>query len=438
MTMSGKVKVVFLLLAIFIMSGFSDSSFREKERKKFNIIIILVDALRFDHLGCYGYRKNTSQNIDAVSKKGLVFENAISQATWTKPSVASLFTSRHIKEHATATYATNYADPVKGNVLPSSAVTLAEVLFKHGYKTKAIVDNPFIQKGFGLEQGFIEYDSIVSDHNKTSHALEWIGKNIKKNFFLYIHYMAPHADYCPPRGYKSKYKGTIDFSEKHQKFFNDLDMSQEDIEELTARYDGEINYIDSEIHRLLSYLLKKGLFEETIIVITSDHGEALVENKVVGHGYPLNTVIQVPLIVLLPHNHSQQRVSDVVELIDIAPSVLAQLNIEAPSSFRGRNIFTIDDNAREKLGFSQHGEMVVIRSKDYIFKKRTNKNKIFLYDLRSDPFELVNISKDNIGQVEYFMSAYNVFQNKQDKIKMDSKVIDEEQVKRLRSLGYFQ
>ncbi|MFC1590263.1 sulfatase [Candidatus Omnitrophota bacterium] len=412
----------------------------DKSNENYNIIIVLIDALRFDHLGCYGYKKDVSSNIDKISEKSLIFENAISQATWTKPAVVSLFISDYIKDHGVTIYTNNYTDPIMNNVLPSSSVTLAEVLSMHGYKTKAIINNPFIKKGFGLDQGFGEYDFIGSDHNQTSHALDWIKKNINIKFFLYIHYMAPHADYCPPEGYKSKYKsqykGTIDFRRKHQIFFNNLDMSQEDIEELRARYDGEINYVDSEVHRLVSYLQKKNLLKKTIIIITADHGEALAENKVVGHGHKLNTVIQVPLIVLLPWNYSQQRISNVVELIDIAPSALTQLNIEVPPSFKGINIFNIDDNTREKFGFSQSGEWVIIRNKDYIFK--TNTNKTVLYNLNSDPFEFTDISKDNIRQVEIFMSAYNLFQSKQDKIEMDYQVIDEETKEQLKALGYLQ
>ncbi len=173
-----------LLLLVLLIVGFCYYQFFFLDTgNNYNVIVILIDALRFDHLGCYGYKRNTSPNIDKISEKSLVFENAISQATWTKPSVTSLFISDYVKNHGITLFTLDNTDYSMSNVLPDSAITLAEVFSDDGYKTKAVISNPFIKKGFGLEQGFDEYDFTRKDHDETLNALRWIKKILVKNFF---------------------------------------------------------------------------------------------------------------------------------------------------------------------------------------------------------------------------------------------------------------
>ncbi len=184
----------------------------------------------------------------------------------------------------------------------------------------------------------------------------------------------------------------------------------------------------------MSYLRRKNILRKTIIVITADHGEALAENRVVGHGHSLNTVIQVPLIVYLPWNDQKHRISNIVELIDVAPSILKQLNIKIPKSFKGINIFNINDSIDKEFGFSQIGKWVMIRDKNYIFKEKA---KYFsLYDLIRDPFEFTNIIEDNNERTENFMVAYRSFINNRSELKVESREIDHETIMQLKSLGY--
>jgi arylsulfatase len=399
--------------------------------KDCNVVLLLVDALRFDHLGCYGYPKGTSPNIDKVCQEGLVFENAISQAASTRMAVTSLFASHYLIKYPSSP--DNYA-------LPDSALTLAEVLSANGYRTQAVYDNPKIDKGSGLSQGFNGYDLVNGDAEKAAYSFNWIDKHIDQKFFLYVHFMAPHADYVPPEGYKERFKlnygGGIDFKGKHQDFFNQRALSQEDIEELRARYDGEIVSVDAEIGRFVAHLKERGLLEKTILIIMADHGEALAENKVVGHAWPLNVVAQVPLIVRLPQGHSQQRVSKVVESIDIAPSILDKLGLDVPRVFQGRKVF--DAGAiQDKISFTlTRFAWVLARSERYSFK--TDGAQMFLYDLKTDPYELVDIGQKDPQQVKGFSAAYRGFMARGDKQPLEYRPIDGDTAMKLKALGYLQ
>ena len=151
-----------------------------KEPGKPNVVFILVDALRPDRLGCYGGPENNSSHIDMLARHGILFENAISQAVWTKPSVTSIFISRYLRSHQINKYEESFHVGGADNVLPADALTLAEVLKKNGYATRAVVGNLFIKKGFGLEQGFDDYvclEALKDDSLVTRAALRMVKKN---------------------------------------------------------------------------------------------------------------------------------------------------------------------------------------------------------------------------------------------------------------------
>jgi arylsulfatase A-like enzyme len=412
---------------------------KETNYSNYNFLLIVVDALRHDHLGCYGYEKNTSPNIDSICERGIVFENAIAQATWTKPSMVSLFVSNYVKDHNITFFTDDYKKENVGNILPASAVTLAETLSDKGYNTKGIVGNPVIKKGFGLEQGFGEYDYFFNDDKSiTFEALDWINENKEGKFFLYLHYMAPHADYNPPREYKEKFKdyyeGDIEFEGKHQDYFNNMTISKEDLEELIARYDGEINYADNEIGKIIGHLKKENIFNKTILVITSDHGEALGERGLIGHGHLLNTVIQVPLIIYLP-KQEHKKVKGIVELIDVSPSILFKLKVDVPVFFKGVDTLqSQNENDLREFGFSQYGPYLGVRSKRYFFKNVISDK--FLYDLEFDPYEFENIKEWYPEIFKKFLDASSCFNSKRGEQEFSIKDIDKKTLEELKSLGY--
>ncbi|MFH1850237.1 MAG: sulfatase [archaeon] len=378
-----------------------------------NVIIIIIDALRWDHLGCYGYAKNTSPTMDSLCRNSIVFENAISQGTSTARSVASLFTSNYAN--------TNGLDGAGGQVInhmPDSAVTIAEVFRSEGYSTGAIIGATYIDSDWGYDQGYDDYKPANDDRVMTEMATEWINDAGGK-FFLYLHLFSPHAPYDPPKEYKDLfrkgYNGSLDFSVVNQQL-DALNLTQEDINELRDRYDGEIRYADDAIGSLLGYLRGAGLLENTIIAVTADHGEALREKMPIGHGHDLNTVVQVPLIVYIP-GEEERRIERAVELIDLPPGLLKVLQIDIPESFKGDGLFT---DPGKRFAFSQ-GHQVLIRDRDCLFINHQ------MYNLTEDPYQLHPLNAS-----EAFEEAYWSF-NPQLVLRTGH---NEETKQKMRSLGY--
>ncbi len=406
----------------------------EREGTGCNVLIILVDALRFDHLGCYGYEKNTSPHMDRVFNKGILFKNAVSQATWTKPAVMSLFTSNYLHTHNIERGTKDFSVGGADNILPESAETLTEVLSRNGYRAHGIVGNYFIQKGFGVEQGFDEYEIGRPDREITETAIHWLGENRESPFFLYLHYMGPHTPYDPPEEYRRRfagsYKGSIEFEGKHAKHFKKMNLSDEDLTELRARYDAEIAAVDDEVGRVLEYLETRGLAEKTVVVLLADHGEALMENKYIGHGPLTNTVAQIPLGIFNPKDEGSKKRDYVVEIIDVAPTILSILGIDIPEEFQGQNI-------REKgkrYGFCEmRSGKLGIRSEKYFYVNNGSVSR--LYNIKEDPYEQKDISGEREKVLRDFEKAHVGFK-KLAKRKLESKALDRETVERLKSLGY--
>ena len=310
--LSAQVKIIAALLLILSSYGCSEKWPGHGAYKGYNVVIVLFDATRYDHLGYYGYKRDTSPNIDKLSKKSLVFTNAIAQATWTKPSVVSLFTSNYVKDHGVVSMLgidiSSSACPqcMTGDVLSPQAMTLTKVLKAQGYQTTAFIDNALLSKGHGLEQGFDEYEEIHPASKQTAQAIAWVKAHKKSKFFMYLHYLAPHAPYDPPARYrtrfKSEYKGKFVFQGRET---IDVPLSQEEMDELMARYDGEICFADYWSGRFLSFLRKQKLLKKTLVVFVADHGEALGENGPIGHGYghEFNKVVQVPLFIFPGEGH---------------------------------------------------------------------------------------------------------------------------------------
>jgi len=434
------VFIILMIASDVSVSGVLSPSRGKSSCNGCNVVIILVDALRYDHLGCYGYHRDTSPNIDALSRRGRVFTNAVSQATWTKPSVTSLFVSDYVSGHNITRYSREFDVEGADNVLPDTAVTLAEVMSENGYTTAGIIGNNFIQKGFGLEQGFSQYD-FVKGRNKdteiTDRAVRWIEKNQKERFFLYLHYMAPHSDYDPPeqfrKMFKPHYDGAMDFTGRHK--FDVDSMRGEDIDELVARYDGEIRYVDSEIGRLVDYLNSSGLMRRTYLVLLSDHGEALAESGYVGHSRLLNTIVQVPLIIVDPAGPNPARTDRVVESIDTGPTILSALGLKTPDAFQGRNVF---GGAHKRYAYIQGASRADrwhtgIRTRKLIFKHRADRDEV--YDIIRDPYEHVTLALSPRMIRKLFFKAQFEF-TRRAKTRTVAGNINTHTMEQLRALGY--
>ncbi|OGP86623.1 MAG: hypothetical protein A2Y95_00955 [Deltaproteobacteria bacterium RBG_13_65_10] len=294
-----------------------------------NIVIILVDTLRADALGCYGYERPTSPHIDRLASQGVRFENVVASSSWTIPTVASLFTGVHPVVHQV----TNYE-----SVLSDKFITMAEAFQAAGYRTAARISNIFVNASHGYLQGFDDahivqnlfkqlfFSELLAQARITRHydfapgnelsdaAIHWLRLHRSEPFFLYLHYYDPHFPYDPPEPYAMRwvdpamakrypYHAFVGKSLWNivSEYKLGLRRKPEEIAYNRAVYDGEIRYVDGQIGRVLNYLEATGLDKNTILVFTADHGEQFFEHGERLHSKSLyNEEIHVPLILRVP------------------------------------------------------------------------------------------------------------------------------------------
>jgi len=290
-----------------------------------NVLIITLDTTRADHLGCYGYDTITTPHIDSVAREGVLFEEAFSVQPVTLPSHCSIFTGyypfRHgVRENGSYTLGEKY-------------LTLAEILEEKGYLTAAFVSSYTLDKQFGLNQGFSLYNDHLSKNAQqkgipverraaevSRHAGKWLDTNKqefeKRPFFLWLHYFDPHMTYDPPSPYREKYANP---------------------------YDGEIAYMDEWIGSVLNKLKRRGLWDNTTVLIVADHGESLEEHRELTHGiFIYRSTTHVPLILKYPHAaHGGERIRQRVSVVDIMPTLLDMLLINTENKFDGTSLIPL-------------------------------------------------------------------------------------------------
>jgi len=300
----------------------------------YNVIAICLDTLRADHLGCYGYHRDTSPNIDTLAKTGILFERAFAQSSFTLPSLASLFTSQYVHTHK--------ADRIERR-LAKGKITLAGILKNNGYKTAAFIYNsPQLNPIYGLNQGFETYlfgeerDRRLSFEKTLPQALQWIGLHKDQQFFVFLHANDIHEPYhCPIENFFDPgYKGRLD----SERFASDGIFSKDklaaltprELEHIVAHYDGGIRYADGFVGQLLRQLKDWGLLGKTIIILFSDHGEILADRGIrFCHGFSLHDEeVHVPLIIVGPGQDQGVRIKNQVQLIDLMPTVFDFLGIK--------------------------------------------------------------------------------------------------------------
>lgn len=315
-----------------------------------NVLLILIDALRPDHLGVYGYSRNTSPVIDDLARGGVVFENATSPASWTKPAVASLFTGLDPLQHRVFTGNNRDTEGrITSDVLIEEHLTLAEVLRSAGYRTGGFVRNAHLRPFLGFGQGFDFYRADLGDATEvTEQFLDWLQQGRTEKFFAYLHLLDVHWPYSPPDPFAKVFEppeADLEFNERdtwklleRKARSGDMVISEADIEAMNALYDGEIRYIDAALGQLFASLRARGLYDNTLIVLTADHGEEFLDHRGVSHGQTLyDEMLRVPLIIRGP-GLTPRRVRDQVELIDILPTVLSLTGVKAPPGLSGRDL----------------------------------------------------------------------------------------------------
>ena len=318
-----------------------------------NVVMIVIDTLRADRLGVYGNTRGLTPYIDSLASRGYVFRHAYAQSSWTGASVASLFTSRYQSEHGIVSLRIGLAD---------NELTLAEVLRTHGYATAAFSANITIPSQLGYAQGFATYETFGAVPGPSPRsvnipvragaliqpALQWVdalapGGAAAPPAFLYIQFMEPHVPYAPPPDALARVLGDrpapeVDFLNGLMVIANVAAPSAEQARDLELLYDAEVVAIDQALAGLLDGLAALGVLENAVVVLTSDHGEGFGAHALFGHGGSLyDELIRVPLIVLVPAHSGRTDVDEVVQLIDVAPTLLELIGIPVPGTFEGRS-----------------------------------------------------------------------------------------------------
>jgi len=318
---------IFIIILLFIILPSALLYFYFNQKVQPNIIIIMIDALRKDHLSCYGYYRNTSPKIDEFAEDAIQFENTVSTCSWTSPSIASLFTSLYVSGHGLMTHSQKSTD-----ILDLQFETLAEVLKKNGYMTSAFIANRWIREEFNYHQGFDTFEQVGGDIPRPSaaavkeKAVAWLKNKAKQPFFAYIHFMDVHGPYYPPYPYNtfftSQNKRELTLQEYTKLRYLKYE-GQRDLNFYINQYDGEIRYCDYNIGKIIQYLKEADLYDDSIIILTSDHGEAFFEHGECDHGFTLyNEEIRVPLIIRFPSS-ADSSINDRInpQLIDIGVTI---------------------------------------------------------------------------------------------------------------------
>lgn len=302
-----------------------------------NILLISLDTLRPDHLGCYGYDKKTSPHLDRFAQQSVRFTNCRAQAPWTLPSHMALFTSMLPSE--------NGVDNIN-KVLPSDIATLPELLHGEGYRTAALVNNGQMRAHWGFARGFDTWREFEADtptgncQNITGEAIDWL-KSVQRDapFFLFLHYYDAHEPYAAPDLYRKQMGTSLTGPETRKLCFSNRSPGRnfddpKVLPDLIAAYDAEIAWLDHELGKLFA-----AIPENTLVVVFSDHGEAFKEHGWLLHGATLyEEEICVPLLIRPPTDRPGKIVNDPVMLLDVAPTILNQCRIQPPPTFQGTDL----------------------------------------------------------------------------------------------------
>jgi arylsulfatase A-like enzyme len=335
-----------------------------------NIVLLNIDMLRADHLGVHGYPRPTSPNLDRLARQGVWFTAARSHASWTYPSVTSLFTGLYPTSHG-ARY-TQHGENYFTTALAPELRTFPMTLHEHGYTTAAFVTNPLLKRFSGLARGFDVYrDDFVSEwrrdtkdddqwwlqsmdaENVHHEVLAWLDQQPRQPFFLYVHYIDVHGPYLVTRPYGHP-QGSVSADDAETARISGTNESL-----AIDLYDGALQHVDHEIGQLLRALDQRGILAHTVLIVTADHGEEFGEHNGHGHGHTLyRELLHVPLIIArtdaFPHT---RRIDELVSHVDIFPTVMALLGLPPPQPTAGVSLLPLIDGGKQPPGYAVLSEM---------------------------------------------------------------------------------
>jgi len=454
--------------------------------ERLNVLIVILDCARADHLSCYGYARETTPFLDRVAQEGVRFPNMIATAPWTLPSHASLFTGLHSVTHG----ATD-----ENRFLSARHKLLPEYLKAHGYRTAAFCTNPWVSPETGFGRGFdafytqrhhnrlaaraLLYGRKASDRllrrddsgaRRTNHALKrWLASG-REPFFAFVHYNETHLRFHPPppydrmflpRGVTAARVAAVN-QDCNKYIAGAVPMTPEDFAILTALYDGEFRYVDNRLREIADFLQARNEWDRTLYIVTGDHGENLGEHGMMSHKFVLyDTLLRVPLLLRCPPRVPQGFVVDeLAQMTDILPTVLRVLGIpEDTGPVQGRPLiedgratpgpaFTISEKFRPSLaGFHKRFPNFDTRSFDVRKKAIRTKREKFIwhsdeanefYDLIEDPGEEDNLIERDAARADALRRQLFDWLAAAEKFESDAQApeLDDLMRQQLQGLGY--
>jgi arylsulfatase A-like enzyme len=434
-----------------------------------SVVLVVIDALRRDHLSLYGYAKDTSPGLGRLAEESAVFERCLATSSWTKPSALSLLSGLYPPSHGG--HRNRKASP--------RIDFLGEVLQERGYVTAAVSGNPHVSPAFGMDQGFDHFEfgdnRRARDYPDLTELLDgarrWLAAHGDEPFFLYLQLMNVHGPYRAPAEYRLRF-----LEEPHEEFpFQNrlwkeilrhgrlerrADVSEAHLRDLTARYDGAVAYTDDALVRFVEELRAKGILDRSLLVITSDHGEELFDHGGFGHKRTLyGEQLEIPLLIREPSGvGAGRRIGEPVSLVDLPATILDWLGLLPPENGGafgdGRSLVPLLRETREgrslptrrllaQLDEVSAGRAFLIQEwphrllqieKDY----RGRENTVELFDVAADPGERVDLApqrRERVAELEALARALRGALEAHP-FEGDPAEVDEDLARQLEALGY--
>ncbi|MDD5439082.1 MAG: sulfatase [Candidatus Omnitrophica bacterium] len=438
------------VIAAFILTCVLYAFWLNESSKRYNIVFILIDALRQDHLGCYGYERPTSPHIDEIARRGIVFTDFNTTCPWTIPSVAVTFTGLYPQAMFTPEAFAHVHES-----LPKAVPTIAEILGKNGYDTIGLSDHVTISRKFGYDRGFgsfvelfLSFKDTETDQAKGS-TPEYIAMKLreelarahKKNFFVYLHVIYPHDPYVPPEPY-----GTM-FGMGYKKII------PEERPGVINRYDGEIRYADRLVGNVCDVLREGNFLKSTYLIITSDHGEGFWEHGLAAHGNSLYPeLLKIPFIVYPPGGlaRGEVRVNTMASNIDVFPTILDIARVKRVPDRPGKSLVPLmkgkaPAKSRRYL-FAENQclrdiSQISVRNDRYHYIYSVAKGTGMLYDIKSDPRETEDLAHSAHvppGMKESLIRHKDEVDAGRALVQNNKAEFDQEMLDQLKALGYIQ
>jgi arylsulfatase A-like enzyme len=436
-----------------------------------NIILVLVDTLRADYVGFHGFDGPITPNLDRLATESVVYTNCFVQSPWTKPSVATLFTSLYPQVHRLTNHEGKYwggdAPELRTGILSPQAETLAEKLREAGYRTAGFVSNPWVISDYGFAQGFDVYDESAASTWADADTLigaarEWIaGLASDQPFFLYLHFMDVHAPYDAR---KEDYDALVtSLALGRNRRLTDLQVpyrrwqnierrpawaSDEQRHELTywrARYASGVRAFDRRLQELVSFLDERALLDRSYLVVTSDHGEELFEHGDWSHGQNLyDHQLHIPLLIRKPEaRDAGQYVDEIVQLIDLMPTLLGFAGVTPPPGVQGRDFASPTGDEEDGVSFATATQrkpgLYSLRTKRFKLLYNIDSGRAWLFDLLADPGERRDLAARRPGVVDELrdLLGLHIAESVADgTLELEAAEVPEDLRERLKSLGY--